>query len=185
MTDRNVEFPNRYRLVKVPGTDDIYDAIPAPGEVYDEGTFIDKANLLSDATAASIKDATETAAAPNTPNDALAALAKKTGGLFSESIVASHYIGTGTASAKIELGFTPRAVYVCGSNGATTYNTNGVTYHNGGLATLAHPAEALGSGAKVVEITSGGFNVFNGGGASNEAIHTNTQTRPMNYIAFK
>lgn len=52
MKDRSVEYPNRYRLQKVDGTDDIYDLVPAPGEVTDEGTFINKATLLKDATAA-------------------------------------------------------------------------------------------------------------------------------------
>lgn len=51
MKDRNVEFPNRYRMVKVEGTDDIFDLIPAPGEISDEGTFINKFTLLKDATA--------------------------------------------------------------------------------------------------------------------------------------
>lgn len=37
--DRAVEFPNRYKMVKVPGTDDIFDMIPAPGEISEEGTF--------------------------------------------------------------------------------------------------------------------------------------------------
>lgn len=52
MKDRNVEFPNRYHLTKVAGTDDIYDLTPAPGAVYEEGTFRNKANDLSDDTAA-------------------------------------------------------------------------------------------------------------------------------------
>lgn len=49
MDDRNVQFPTRYRMIKVPGTDDIFDMIPAPGTVYNEGTPINKANLLTDA----------------------------------------------------------------------------------------------------------------------------------------
>lgn len=38
-TDRNVEFPNRYQLNKVAGTDSISDIVPAPGEVSDPGTL--------------------------------------------------------------------------------------------------------------------------------------------------
>ena len=49
-TDRNVEFPNRYRMVPVPGTDDIVDLIPAPGKVFEDGTFVNKANMLTDET---------------------------------------------------------------------------------------------------------------------------------------
>lgn len=51
MTDRNVQWPNRYQLTKVPGTDDIYDLIPAPGTITAEGTMINKASLLTDETA--------------------------------------------------------------------------------------------------------------------------------------
>lgn len=52
MKDRNVEFPNRYRLVRVEGTADIFDLVPAPGVISNEGTFINKSTLLKDATAA-------------------------------------------------------------------------------------------------------------------------------------
>lgn len=48
MIDRNVEFPDRYRLVKVPGTTDIYDIVPAPGDVVAEGDYINRQNLLPD-----------------------------------------------------------------------------------------------------------------------------------------
>lgn len=47
-----MQYPNRYQLKKVEGTDDIYDLTPAPGEVSEEGTLINKATLLQDATAA-------------------------------------------------------------------------------------------------------------------------------------
>lgn len=48
MEDRNVQFPNRYRLTKVPGTDDIYEVIPAPGEISKEGSLVNKSLLFSD-----------------------------------------------------------------------------------------------------------------------------------------
>lgn len=48
MQDRNVEFPNRYRMTKVAGTDDIYDLVPAPGTVETEGDYLNKKTLLSD-----------------------------------------------------------------------------------------------------------------------------------------
>lgn len=51
MHDRNVEHPNRYRMVKVEGTNDIYDIVPAPGRVDNDGTPINKATLLKDDTA--------------------------------------------------------------------------------------------------------------------------------------
>lgn len=67
MTDRNVQFPNRYRLVPVEGATDIVDLIPAPGNVEDEGTLLNKANLLSDETAARLGGV-------ETPNEAIATL---------------------------------------------------------------------------------------------------------------
>lgn len=51
MKDRNVQYPNRYQLVKVEGTDDIYDLTPAPGTIVEEGTIINKSALLKDETA--------------------------------------------------------------------------------------------------------------------------------------
>ncbi len=52
MEDRNVQFPQRYQMKKVEGTEDIFDLIPAPGEISSEGTLINKATLWKDATAA-------------------------------------------------------------------------------------------------------------------------------------
>lgn len=51
MKDRSVQFPNRYRLVPVQGTSDIVDIVPAPGEVTEVGTAVNKATLLTDETA--------------------------------------------------------------------------------------------------------------------------------------
>lgn len=48
MIDRNVEFPNRFQLQKVEGTDDIYDIIPAPGDVIAPGDLFSKGNMLPD-----------------------------------------------------------------------------------------------------------------------------------------
>lgn len=47
-----MQYPQRYQLVKVAGTEDIFDLIPAPGEVSAEGTLINKATLWKDTTAA-------------------------------------------------------------------------------------------------------------------------------------
>lgn len=55
----------------VPGTSDIFDLIPAPGEVTEEGTFINKENMLDDDTAAEI--GLDPGNDP-TPNDAFLAL---------------------------------------------------------------------------------------------------------------
>lgn len=70
MTDRNVQFPNRYQLTKVDGTDDIYDLTPAPGTITEEGTMINKSSLLQDITCDVIG-----IEHTSTPNEAFLALA--------------------------------------------------------------------------------------------------------------
>lgn len=55
MDDRSVQYPQRYQLKKVEGTDDIYDLVPAPGTIAKEGTLINKSALLKDETAALFK----------------------------------------------------------------------------------------------------------------------------------
>ena len=52
MKDRVVQYPNRYKLVPVPESDDTFDFEAVPGTVTQEGTFLNKANLLTDETAA-------------------------------------------------------------------------------------------------------------------------------------
>lgn len=52
MQDRNVLRPDYYMMEKVQGTENIIKLTPAPGEVYEEGTLINKATLWKDATAA-------------------------------------------------------------------------------------------------------------------------------------
>lgn len=51
MKDRVVQFPHRYQLVPVAGQEGVYDHVPVPGVVTEAGDDINKANLLSDATA--------------------------------------------------------------------------------------------------------------------------------------
>ncbi len=49
MTDRVVQYPNRYKLTLVSGS--IYDIEPEPGTVTKQGTPLNKASLLKDQTA--------------------------------------------------------------------------------------------------------------------------------------
>ena len=72
MKDRAVEFPNRYRLAKVEGTSDVYDLVPAPGTVTEEGTYINKKTLLTDETAAILG-----LNGDPTPNDAFMAIGSR------------------------------------------------------------------------------------------------------------
>ena len=51
MKDRVVQFPHRYQLVPVAGQENTYDVVAKPGVVTEGGTPINKASLLTDATA--------------------------------------------------------------------------------------------------------------------------------------
>lgn len=81
MKDRSVEFPNRYRLVKVAGTDDVFDFVPAPGEISEEGTFINKATLLKDVTAGHFGLGTDAV-----PDDVFGVLSRFQNGLGNEYV---------------------------------------------------------------------------------------------------
>lgn len=88
MQDRIVEFPNRYRLVKVSGTTDTYDLVPVPGKVTQEGTVIGKSTLLSDDTAALFGFGKEA-----TPDSVLNTLGRFESGLADEYIWAKYADG--------------------------------------------------------------------------------------------
>lgn len=72
MEDRDVQFPNRYRVTKVEGTDDIYDFEPVPGEVKKEGSLVNKSLLFDDVVAGLFNLSGEDA----TPNKAFEFLGK-------------------------------------------------------------------------------------------------------------
>lgn len=97
MRDRNVQFPNRYRMTKVAGTDDIYDLVPAPGTVYEEGDFLNKSTLLTDALCTALSLPTTA-----TPTQALeklrqlVATAQSTAIENNAKVVSGSYVGTGS-----------------------------------------------------------------------------------------
>ncbi len=75
MKDRIPTYPNRVRLVPVPGRDGYYD-VERADEPTQEGTKLNKATLLTDETAAAVKAARPGFSGEvDTVNDALAALA--------------------------------------------------------------------------------------------------------------
>ena len=76
MKDRVVQYPNRFTLNQISGN--TYDIVPAPGVVTEAGTDLNKANLLSDTTAAAIQ-AYSGVMLPADPkvNDALYAITQK------------------------------------------------------------------------------------------------------------
>ena len=78
LTDRNVQYPTRYHVTPVAGTEDIHELTPAPGEITDEGTLINKGVLYSDETKALYPDGV------NNPNDALEYLVKNGAAIIRE-----------------------------------------------------------------------------------------------------
>ena len=104
--DRNVQYPYRFHVRPVPGTDDICEIIPAPGTVYEDGTFWNKQNVLKDATAALYG---KTAAA--VPDEIFAAIrtliqsAQSTAERNNAKFAMGSYAGTGTKEITLNLPF--------------------------------------------------------------------------------
>ncbi len=97
-------------------------------------------------------------------------------------IVFGMYQGDGKKSRFIDLGFTPKAVYVCDFQGRTHDINNGTIF--GGLALPGHPVRTrweITPGYLALEIVEGGFNVFSDGYAD---LSTNS-SGDHHYIAFK
>lgn len=116
MKDRNVQHASRFRLTKVPGTDDVYDLIPAPGEVYEEGTLINKSALLKDATAALFG-----LGADAVPDEVLALLKTITDNQSAAiangvKVATGSYVGTGTYGSKnpcsLTFDFKPKLIFM-------------------------------------------------------------------------
>lgn len=120
MYDRNVEFPNRYQLVKVEGTDDVFDIIPAPGEVAEEGTMINKSSLLSDAVAASFG-----LGAYALPNDALSVLSRLHSGLGNEYVWAKEgYIAPTYTQTTVDKAYLINAEYYITAKTADSFEVD-------------------------------------------------------------
>lgn len=104
MKDRITQFPHRYQMVPVAGQPDTYDIIAKPGTITEVGTPINKATLLSDATAAlyGLEGATAT------PNDVLSILR----GMLEVKTVKGAYTGNGAGNRNITLAFDPYIVII-------------------------------------------------------------------------
>ena len=72
------------------------------------------------------------------------------------TIVTGSYVGDGSASRFINLGFTPKAVYICHESG-TVFSSAGWSYW-GGLALLGKPAKR--ESYNIVSIATNGFQVY-------------------------
>lgn len=175
MTDRNVQYPQRYQLQKVEGTDDIYDLIPAPGTITEEGTIINKFALLKDKTAALFSGLPENPV----PDDVLTILANaallKNGELESVSGIiipqvkmeTVSYVGTGTYTSSnptsVTFSFSPDiviAMYYKTTEGAIYRLFNGETsvMFKDTLSETFQPYRGFSAGNILAEYTYGKIN---------------------------
>lgn len=130
MQDRNVQYPQRYQFVKVEGTDDIYDIIPAPGEVFEDGTLINKATLLKDATAALFGYAGSAV-----PDDILAYLGKYNQYWWKRRANSSHWEAQIGTAQMTDIYHWDRFVV----NDPTLQYADSYTIANDGTVTLSNP----------------------------------------------
>lgn len=91
MKDRVPTYPGRVKLTPVVGQTNIYD-LEMADQPTENGTALNKANLLTDATAALL--AAIAGITPQTPDEALAALAGAVGSALHAEVIT--YVGTGT-----------------------------------------------------------------------------------------
>ena len=112
MKDRNVQYPYRFHVRPVAGTDDICEIIPAPGTVYEDGTFWNKQNVLQDAVAALYgKDPSAT------PNEIFASIASKLQGQVPVFESGSYYgttdhTNTGKEPKTIQFNYKPMVLFI-------------------------------------------------------------------------
>lgn len=150
MQDRVSLYPGRVKLEPVAGQANLYD-ITRADQPTQEGTPLNKANLLSDATAAAIKAliASQTEA-PETPNDALNTLTQAVEAVATVaegkcSMETSTYTGTGTYGSANQTTLTfpkkPTLLFVFSISGKgfmlmvtdkTPATVNTIVFYNGG-----------------------------------------------------
>ena len=90
------------------------------------------------------------------------------------------YTGNDNGSRSFSVGFTPKAVYVCTASGLS-YTTNAEGYVYGGLAVTGGPVQHKGYAA--VEITSGGFTVYQRDLGDYSGIYCNNSGMQYRYLA--
>lgn len=122
MKDRIPTYAGRVTLIPVEGQSNTYTLSMADSPT-EAGTPLNKANLLSDATASNFN--TNLGSTPDTPNEALDLLATAIGGMSNNAkIETGSYTGTGTygTSNKTEItfSFTPKIVFIQDSNSEQT-----------------------------------------------------------------
>ena len=95
-------------------------------------------------------------------------------------IAVGTYTGNDNGSRSFSVGFTPKAVYVCVACGLA-YTTNAEGYVYGGLAVTGGPVQHKGYAA--VEITTGGFTVYQRDLGDYSGIYCNNSGMQYRYLA--
>ena len=96
-------------------------------------------------------------------------------------VAVGTYTGNDNGSRSFSVGFTPKAVYVCTASGLS-YTTNAEGYTYGGLAVAGGPVQHKGYAA--VQITTGGFTVYQRDLGDYSRISCNNQGTQYRYLAI-
>lgn len=141
MTDRVVQYPNRYKLTLVSGS--IYDIEPEPGTVIKQGTPLNKASLLKDQTATAL--GLEPSDDP-TVDDALANVGKT----WTATLLAANWTGSGPYEQTVSVAgmsdaYNPNADIIYSSNVATAIEEKAafamideINTNNGSIAVVCY-----------------------------------------------
>lgn len=179
MKDRIPTYPGRVRLTPVSGQTNVYD-LERVDEPTEAGTPLNKANLLTDATATLMGLTTANA----TVNNALAAVwslasaAKASADVFAGSrlVETGTYAGRGGTSASLEFSASPMVVVVFDISGAV-YAPLAVFTPQGGVAFIS---SVTNGNAHMDSSVSGNTLTWTGSGGAS----MNTPGTTYYYIAF-
>jgi len=94
-------------------------------------------------------------------------------------LVVGSYVGDGETQRTIDLGFTPKAVFICERSGLTSYSQN-VQYTYGGLFLVDFPL--IKDKKTVAQIVEGGFQVYRN---SSAYICTNNSGATYHYLVLR
>ena len=101
-------------------------------------------------------------------------------------IVFGTYVGDGALSQQIDLGFRPKAVYVCRCDGSTRLRSDtGEIAHYGGLAVNGGAAYTEYNYSTIIAINDTGFSVFYSTTTSAAVVRANENGHKYFYIVFK
>ena len=97
-------------------------------------------------------------------------------------VAAGTYTGDGAATRVIELGFTPKLVFVCDKIGHTVTSGNNAYSYYGGLALAGAPV--TGSGHTILAVVEGGFQVAHAIEEYKYHVQSNAKATIYHYFAI-